>query len=77
MIFVLDVGNMNMVLGVYDGDELKYYWCVEISCNKIEDEYGMIIKVLFEYVSLFFKDIYGIIIFFVVFFIMFVLERMC
>ncbi|WP_427126374.1 type III pantothenate kinase [Priestia megaterium] len=77
MIFVLDVGNTNTVLGVYDGDELKYHWRVETSRNKTEDEYGMTIKALLEHVSLSFKDIHGIIISSVVPPIMFALERMC
>ncbi|MFC3882086.1 type III pantothenate kinase [Bacillus songklensis] len=77
MIFVLDVGNTNTVLGVYDGEELKYHWRIETSRNKTEDEYGMVVKVLFEHVGLSFKDISGIIISSVVPPIMFSLERMC
>ncbi|SCC49055.1 pantothenate kinase [Priestia flexa] len=77
MIFVLDVGNTNTVLGVYDGDELKYHWRIETSRNKTEDEYGMTIKALLEHVGLSFKDIHGIIISSVVPPIMFALERMC
>ncbi|KOO42326.1 type III pantothenate kinase [Priestia koreensis] len=77
MIFVLDVGNTNTVLGVYKGDELKYHWRIETSRNKTEDEYGMVIKPLLEHVGLTFKDIHGIIISSVVPPIMFALERMC
>lgn len=77
LIFVLDVGNTNTVLGVYEGEELKYHWRVETSRNKTEDEYGMIVKALFEHVGLSFQDISGIIISSVVPPIMFSLERMC
>ncbi|HWO94968.1 MAG TPA: type III pantothenate kinase [Bacillus sp. (in: firmicutes)] len=77
MIFVLDVGNTNTVLGVYEGEELKYHWRVETSRHKTEDEYGMVIKALFEHVGLSFRDIDGIIISSVVPPIMFSLERMC
>ncbi|MCM3006928.1 type III pantothenate kinase [Priestia koreensis] len=77
MIFVLDVGNTNTVLGVYKGDELKYHWRIETSRNKTEDEYGMVVKSLLEHVGLTFKDIHGIIISSVVPPIMFALERMC
>jgi type III pantothenate kinase len=77
MIFVLDVGNTNIVLGVYEGDELKYHWRIETNRHKTEDEYGMIIKSLFEHVGLTFSDIHGIIISSVVPPIMFSLERMC
>ncbi|MFC4323917.1 type III pantothenate kinase [Litchfieldia salsa] len=77
MIFVLDVGNTNTVLGVYDQEELKYHWRIETSRNKTEDEYGMIVKSLLDHVDLSFYDIRGIIISSVVPPIMFSLERMC
>ncbi|MGD6778025.1 type III pantothenate kinase [Sutcliffiella horikoshii] len=77
MLFVLDVGNTNTVIGVYDGEELKHHWRVETSRNKTEDEFGMIFKSLLEHVGLSFKDFEGIIISSVVPPIMFSLERMC
>ncbi|EIJ84075.1 type III pantothenate kinase [Bacillus methanolicus] len=77
MIFVFDVGNTNIVLGVYDGDELKHHWRIETDRYKTEDEYGMIIKSLFEHVNLSFSQINGIIISSVVPPIMFALETMC
>lgn len=77
MIFVFDVGNTNTVLGVYDGEELLYHWRVETNRNKTEDEYGIIIKSLFDHVNLSFTDISGIIISSVVPPMMFSLERMC
>lgn len=77
MIFVLDVGNTNTVLGIYDGDDLKYHWRIETSRNKTEDEYGMVIKALFENESIHFNEIDGIIISSVVPPIMSALERMC
>ncbi|WP_070121562.1 type III pantothenate kinase [Bacillus marinisedimentorum] len=76
MIFVLDVGNTNTVLGVYEGDYLKYHWRIETSRNKTEDEYGMVMKSLLEHVGLTFADIEGAIISSVVPPIMFSLERM-
>lgn len=77
LIFVIDVGNTNIVLGVYDGDKLKYQWRVETSRNRTEDEFGMNIKSLFDFSGLTFADINGIIISSVVPPIMFALERMC
>ncbi|MDQ0273080.1 type III pantothenate kinase [Cytobacillus purgationiresistens] len=77
MIFVFDIGNTNMVLGVYKGDELKYHWRIETDRHKTEDEYAMIVKSLFEHEKLSFSDIDGIIISSVVPPIMFSLERMC
>lgn len=77
MIFVLDVGNTNTVLGVYDEDHLKYHWRIETNRHKTEDEYGMIIKLLLEHEGLSFHEFNGIIISSVVPPIMFSLERMC
>lgn len=77
VIFVFDVGNTNIVLGVYDEDVLKHHWRIETNRNKTEDEYGMMIKSLFDHAELSFNDIDGIIISSVVPPIMFSLERMC
>ncbi|EDL63261.1 hypothetical protein BSG1_17226 [Bacillus sp. SG-1] len=77
VIFVLDIGNTNIVLGVYEGEELKYHWRMETNRHKTEDEYGMIVKNLFQHVQLSLESIDGIIISSVVPPIMFSLERMC
>lgn len=77
MIFVIDVGNTNIVLGAYEGDNLKHHWRIETHRNRTGDEYGMMIKSLFDYAGLSFSDIKGIIISSVVPPIMFSLERMC
>ncbi len=49
---MLDVGNTNIVLGVYHHDQLKYHWRMETSRQKTEDEFGMAIKGLFQHVGL-------------------------
>ncbi|WP_046173323.1 type III pantothenate kinase [Domibacillus indicus] len=77
MIFVLDVGNTNTVLGVYEGEVLKHHWRIETNRNKTEDEYGMMIKSLFQHDGLEFGQIEGVIISSVVPPIMAALERMC
>lgn len=77
LIFVLDVGNTNIVLGVYEHNTLRYHWRIETSRHKTEDEYGMVIKSLFQHAGLDFSDITGVMISSVVPPIMFTLERMC
>lgn len=77
LIFVFDVGNTNIVLGVYDQEDLKHHWRIETNRHRTEDEFGMIVKNLFDHVQLSFSDIDGIIISSVVPPIMFSLERMC
>lgn len=77
MILVMDIGNTNIVLGVYEQDVLKHHWRMETDRMKTEDEYAMQVKALFRHVGLYFEDITGIIISSVVPPIMFSLEAMC
>jgi type III pantothenate kinase len=57
MLLVFDVGNTNIVLGVYDGDKLLYHWRVSTDRLKTADEYGVLIKSLFDHRSLGLNDI--------------------
>lgn len=42
MILVLDAGNSNIVLGVYDtNDQLAFHWRMVTDLHKTEDEYAM------------------------------------
>ena len=77
MILVMDTGNTNIVLGVYDQGKLKYHWRMETYRQKTEDEYAMQVKSLFTHVGLTFEEINGIIISSVVPPVMFPLEQMC
>ncbi|MCP8618191.1 type III pantothenate kinase [Salirhabdus salicampi] len=77
MIFVLDVGNTNTVLGVFENDELVYQWRIATDRYKTEDEYGMLIKSLFDHNEIEINDVKGVIISSVVPPIMYALERMC
>lgn len=77
MIFVLDVGNTNTVLGVFENDQLKHEWRIRTDRHKTEDEFGMLMKSLLGHRSIQFSDIKGIIISSVVPPIMFALEKMC
>ncbi|WP_018924747.1 type III pantothenate kinase [Salsuginibacillus kocurii] len=77
MVLVIDVGNTNIVLGVYKQDELIYHWRINTDQEKTEDEYGMVVKALLNNEGLFFEDIQGVIISSVVPPIMFALEHMC
>ncbi|WP_112179201.1 MULTISPECIES: type III pantothenate kinase [Paraliobacillus] len=76
MIFVLDVGNTNTVLGIFDQDELKYQWRIKTDREKTEDEFAMLIKSLFEHEGLTFANVNGIIISSVVPPIMYAFDRM-
>jgi type III pantothenate kinase len=47
MLFVIDVGNTNIVLGLFEGQNLTHDWRVATKQNKTADEYGIQIKQLF------------------------------
>ncbi|SFM18350.1 type III pantothenate kinase [Pelosinus propionicus] len=62
MLLVFDIGNTNIVLGAYEGEELLQHWRVSTDRQKTGDEYGMLINNLFAYGGLSIKDISEVII---------------
>lgn len=48
MILVFDIGNTNMVLGVYDGEKLVAHWRITTYPQRTDDEYGMLLRSLFD-----------------------------
>lgn len=62
MLLVFDIGNTNIVLGVYDGKELRHHWRVSTDRQKTGDEYGMLLNNLFTYSGLTMKEITAVII---------------
>ena len=42
MLLVIDVGNTNIVLGVYDGPTLLHHWRLETRKSRTSDEYGVL-----------------------------------
>jgi type III pantothenate kinase len=47
MLLVIDVGNTNTVLGVYDQDRLRHDWRIRTERNTTEDEFNVLIGGLF------------------------------
>ena len=52
MILVFDVGNTNMVIGVWEDKQLLTHWRLRTDSMRTADEYGMTLKNLFEYQGL-------------------------
>ncbi|MGE5373135.1 MAG: type III pantothenate kinase [Solirubrobacterales bacterium] len=52
MILVLDVGNSNIVAGVYRGDELLNHWRVRTDRLRTADEFGIIFMGLFGHAGI-------------------------
>ncbi|MTI46513.1 MAG: type III pantothenate kinase [Firmicutes bacterium] len=76
MILVFDVGNTNIVLGVYKGKELIKFWRVSTDKNKTSDEYGVLINELFRYSGLDLLDVEAVVISSVVPSLMYSLQAM-
>ena len=47
MLLVIDVGNTNIVLGVYKEKELLDHWRISTDRLRTTDEYGVLIRNLF------------------------------
>lgn len=62
MLLVFDIGNSNIVLGAYKGEQLLRHWRISTDRQKTGDEYGLLINNLFEHHKLNVKDIQAIII---------------
>lgn len=62
MLLVFDVGNTNMVLGVYKGKKLIESYRLSTVRNKTTDEYGMIINDLLKYKDISLMDINAVVI---------------
>lgn len=77
MIVAADVGNTNMVLGIYRGTELLHHWRLSTNRAATADEYGMMIHNLFHYADLRMDAVEGIILSSVVPPLMQTLEQMC
>ncbi|ADG04879.1 type III pantothenate kinase [Kyrpidia spormannii] len=76
MLLTMDVGNTNIVLGVYKGRDLLYHWRMATAREKTEDELGMMIKSLFADQGVSVSDIDGVVISSVVPPLMLALDRM-
>ncbi|MFC1815177.1 type III pantothenate kinase [Thermodesulfobacteriota bacterium] len=48
MLLVIDVGNTNTVMGIFDGDELVKDWRLRTEKNITEDEFNVLVTALFD-----------------------------
>jgi type III pantothenate kinase len=59
MLLCIDVGNTNIVLGLYDGDQLRHHWRIATDHKKMPDEYAVLLLELFAYGNVRLKEIDG------------------
>ena len=62
MLLVIDIGNTNIVIGVFENETLKAHWRIATKKTKTADEYGILFVDLFRTSSLTIDDVDGIII---------------
>lgn len=60
MLLVFDIGNSNIVIGVYEKDSLKFNCRIATDRQKTADEYGILVKNLFAHENISDKNIDGI-----------------
>jgi type III pantothenate kinase len=77
MILVVDVGNTNIVLGLYEGETLRYHWRIATNRSSTVDEYGMLVYSLFQHAGVRVDDVEGIMVSSVVPPVNATLEQMC
>lgn len=62
LLLVIDVGNTNIVFGVYKGKDLLYDWRISTEKNRTSDEYGLLFEQIFKYHGLYMRDVEDVII---------------
>jgi type III pantothenate kinase len=77
VILVFDVGNTNIVLGVFKGRELVANWRLSTNRHRTADEYGITLKELFSFSGNDMSRIKAVVISTVVPPLTFTLERVC
>ncbi|GAA3411711.1 type III pantothenate kinase [Paenibacillus hodogayensis] len=77
MNLVVDVGNTNIVLGIYEDRKLLHHWRLSTNRSATVDEYGIMVNNLFRLAGISEDRIEGVIISSVVPPLMFVLESLC
>jgi type III pantothenate kinase len=62
MLLVIDIGNTNIVFGIYDNETLVSHWRLSTEMHKTVDEYAILVNNLLNFEGLNVKDITGAII---------------
>lgn len=61
MLLAIDIGNTNIKLALFQNDKIKASWRVSVKNYRTADEYGMILRDIFQSKGYNFKDVDGII----------------
>jgi type III pantothenate kinase len=76
MLLAFDLGNTNIVLGVFRDGVLTHNWRMETMDSRSADEYGMLVNQLFEYEGISARDVDDVIVSTVVPSVLYTLQHM-
>jgi len=57
MLFCIDIGNTNIKLGLFQGDDMQNHWRISTDQSKLADEYAVLLTQLFEIEKINFKGV--------------------
>lgn len=77
MLLTLDIGNTNIKIALFKGEELVRYWRISTKVSSSSDEYGILLAGLFEHTGLKLNQVKGIMISSVVPTVNFTIDHMC
>lgn len=77
MLLAFDVGNTNILIGLFNGENLLNSWRIETNAGKSSDEYGMLVSHFFAFEGVEISKVDDIIISTVVPSVLFTLQHMC
>jgi len=60
MLLAIDIGNTNLTIGLYKGEELAWHWRLATDHNRMPDEYGLQFLGLLTHASYLASDLEGI-----------------
>jgi type III pantothenate kinase len=60
MLLTIDIGNTNLTLGLYEGEQLGAHWRLATDNNRMPDEYGLQFLGLLQNAGKTLKDLHGI-----------------
>ncbi|MCM1306093.1 MAG: type III pantothenate kinase [Bacteroides sp.] len=77
MLLAMDIGNTNVKIGVFDGDNIVASWRMSTKANRTADEYGMVLYDLLKQQGVKFADIEGVVLSSVAPALNYTIEHMC
>ncbi len=60
MLLVIDIGNTNLTIGLYEGETLAWHWRLATDHARMPDEYGLQLLGLFQHAGYQLDDLMGI-----------------